>query len=219
MTCDEFVNIYWKNYILIEKEFSKSLEYVDFSVDNYEVYSKAYVKLLLKLGSEIDVVFKGFCEFHNPNKKFEKMPDYKSHLNSNMPNIMNQDIIVISNNSVITPWKYTYNNGKLIVWWRAYNEVKHNRHKEVTIKSIKKHSYKFANLENCLNALGFLYQLLLNWYRELAILNNERIVFPLPGSRLFKITGDGWEKVKFVFDDYFYVENGDLYDATSSFPY
>ncbi len=219
MTCNDFINVYWKNYILIEKEFTNSLSYISFSLDNYETYSKSYVKLLLELGSEIDNVFKSFCEYYNTSKKFESIANYKSFLNSYMPNFNKQSVVLIDTNSYISPWNYTYDNGRKIVWWVAYNKVKHDRHKVVTINGVKKLSHKFANLENCLNALAFLYQLLLNWYRELAIGQKESLLYPLPGSRLFKLTGDGWENIRFVFDDYFYIDNGNLYDSSSSFPY
>ena len=53
MNEDEFLGLYWKNYILLEKEFSETLEYITLDVDNYNVYSSRYIKLLLQIGSEI----------------------------------------------------------------------------------------------------------------------------------------------------------------------
>ena len=56
MTENEFVNLYWKQYIMLEKEFRKTVKYVALDSINFETYSDAYVKLLIQIGSEVDIV-------------------------------------------------------------------------------------------------------------------------------------------------------------------
>lgn len=58
MLCKEFINTYWSQYILLEKEFVSTLHYLSLDRENEEAFSQAYLKLLLELGSEIDVAFK-----------------------------------------------------------------------------------------------------------------------------------------------------------------
>lgn len=61
MNTDDFY-VYWKQYISIEKEFNNSLEYVTLDKDNFQIFSDRYVKLLLEIGSEIDIVCKEYCK-------------------------------------------------------------------------------------------------------------------------------------------------------------
>ena len=49
ITSQEFIRLYWGNYILLEKEFIKTIEYVSIDEENYATYSKAYAKLLLEI--------------------------------------------------------------------------------------------------------------------------------------------------------------------------
>lgn len=69
----------------------------------------------------------------------------------------------------LDPWKDIethYNSTAGIIWWKAYNKVKHERMNTVQIDGISKVSYKFANLRNTLNSLGGLYLLLLHTYYD-----------------------------------------------------
>lgn len=61
MNTNEF-NIYWKQYIEIEKELNDILKYVTLSEENYNTFSDKFVKILLEIGSEIDVVIKEYCK-------------------------------------------------------------------------------------------------------------------------------------------------------------
>lgn len=56
MSEEEFVNLYWKQYIMIEKEFRQTTKYVALDSINFKTYSDAYIKLLLQIGSEVDIV-------------------------------------------------------------------------------------------------------------------------------------------------------------------
>ena len=108
-----------------------------------------------------------------------------------------------------------------LVWWYAYNKVKHERNDIVTFRKHKVFAYKLANLEHCLNSLAFLYQILVDYYREIAIKEKKNYLIPLPGSRLFKLSGDDYDSIDFVFDNYFDIDpkDGHLYMGSSVFPY
>lgn len=45
MDVEEFLGLYWRNYILLEKEFAETLEYITLDADNYNVYSASTVFL------------------------------------------------------------------------------------------------------------------------------------------------------------------------------
>lgn len=58
MLSDDFINNYWSQYRLLEKEYLNTLQFITLDEDNDNAFSQAYIKLILELGSEIDVVFK-----------------------------------------------------------------------------------------------------------------------------------------------------------------
>ena len=58
MTSQELVDSFWTHYIMLEKEFMATTGFVKVDTENYSTYSDAYAKLLLQIGSEVDVVAK-----------------------------------------------------------------------------------------------------------------------------------------------------------------
>ena len=71
-----FTNLYWKQYLLIEKEFRKSNKYVALSIDNYNTYSDLYARILLQIGSEVDVVSKLICKEINAGSNADNIVKY-----------------------------------------------------------------------------------------------------------------------------------------------
>lgn len=124
---------------------------------------------------------------------------------------------------ILEPWndmETQYDHTPGIIWWKAYNKVKHERVNAVKINGITKESYKFANLKNILNSLAGLYHLLLHSYYLLLKNEGNPIAVPLPGSRLFRLDGTLWKDVIFPFDMKFYVDNdGWLTMETATTPY
>ena len=47
MTKEEYIRKIWRYYLRLEEEFYSTLNYVEFSQDNFQTYSKEYDKLLL----------------------------------------------------------------------------------------------------------------------------------------------------------------------------
>lgn len=50
MNKQDFIHLYWKIYISIEKEFVETLNYVSLAVENYGAFSSSYIKILLQVG-------------------------------------------------------------------------------------------------------------------------------------------------------------------------
>ena len=80
MDVEEFLGLYWRNYILLEKEFAETLEYITLDADNYNVYSARYIKLLLQIGSEIDINAKLLCSQYNAQSRAEKINHYRTEI-------------------------------------------------------------------------------------------------------------------------------------------
>lgn len=212
----KFIQLYWKNYIAIEKEFTKTLEYITLDSDNYETFSGAFIKLLLQIGSEIDLSAKLLCKQYNKHTKLEDINDYRFIIMGADKDFGNTkvDILQHCNITSFKPWE-SWNNNKNPVWWTAYNMIKHRRMEIGTIGGIKKDYYKFANLKNTLFALGGLYQLLIYIYFVL-VDSTEEIKVPIAGSHLFILSGNRWDTVKFYQDIAFFVDttSGHLFCET-----
>ena len=79
LSCDEVINLYWNQYISIEKEFAETVNYVALAEDNYRTYSDAYIKIMLQLGSEVDIALKLYCQILDKQfsgEKFYRFSDY-----------------------------------------------------------------------------------------------------------------------------------------------
>ena len=207
---DEFIKLYWKNYILIEREFIKTLEFVELSEDNANTYSNAYLKLMLELGSEIDVVMgtlvKLLC-----NRNGFGINNRINALKSSMEDFCTQQVIIEKTGKVLVPWGECDESEKSPSWWKVYNKIKHERNHIFTIDSEKKEAYKFANQKYVIVASTALYQLLINLYIQLD--SNNKKIAPIPGSKIFKMHGNEWDEMKFFgeFGIEYDESNGNLY--------
>ena len=74
------------------------------------------------------------------------------------------------------------------------------------INCIKQANYKFANQEYTLQSLAGLFQIMVYAYYDIALNEGKRILTPLPGSKLFRLTGGIWDSVNFYGDSAFYID-------------
>lgn len=90
MTLQEYnVNI-WPFYLRLENDFLNTLNYVEFSEDNFSTYSIEYEKQLLSICSEVDVLCKLLCKYVDSAKSPAKINEYADIL------IQNSDITSLS---------------------------------------------------------------------------------------------------------------------------
>lgn len=139
---------HYKYYLMLEKRFLNSLQYVNLSEDNFRCYSMEFASLLLLIGSELDSVFKKFCCFDVGSRK--TIHDYAQYFfNNNFSNIVGQIIYLNQYNITIQPFKDWNPDkpGQSLKWWRAFTDIKHNRSNNLC----------HANLQNVLNILGALF--------------------------------------------------------------
>lgn len=169
MTCEEFIDMYWSQYILLEKEFISTLHFVTLDSGNENAFSQAYSKLILELGSEIDVVFKQYCNILDAGFKGRSIGKYRECINANNPDFITQDVKERTTGNVHNPW-IAWNDSTLDApfWWTAYNKIKHSRTSVGEIDGKKQEYYKFANQKYTLLALAGLYQILVYTYYRIA---------------------------------------------------
>ncbi len=207
MTEKDFINLYWKQYIMIEKEFNTSIKYLALDTSNFLGFSDVYAKLLLQIGSEVDVVAKIICKEINQASTADKINLYKPEVLGKFPEF--ESVTVNCGNIDLYPWQGWSTSSP--DWWSIYNGVKHNRNKVETYSSIEKENYKFANQGTVLNALAGLYQL--EQYLYCLIPHSQSDDTPLPGSRLFELKNQGWERKHFGKDFLLYKKNECLYTS------
>lgn len=154
----EFINTYWKQYELLEKDFLKSSEYVRISKFNYSTFSDRYVRLFLAICSELDSVIGSFCEYLNEDMEKKNLYNFISKINYIIDEYpkLNQTRVVTKypyDTINIVPFSKVSENNSTD-WWHDYNEVKHRRGDK---NEQGMYNYQKANLKNVLFALAALY--------------------------------------------------------------
>lgn len=177
MTRQEFETRVWPFYLRLEKEFIETLNYVDFSEDNFLTYSIEYEKQLLSICSEIDILCKMLCNEIDATKNPSKINQYAEIL-CGYENLTTIKISFEINKQEYIPFDgWTISDSP--TWWKAYNRVKHDR--------LKDDNYKKGNLENVFKALTGLYLLNRVYFR--IIKNSGLEISPNPQSQLFSVVG------------------------------
>lgn len=146
MTRADFLEKYWRFYLMLEKKFVDSLQYVELDKRNYGTFSMEYVSQMLNIGSEIEVVLKELLNI--PQKQETGIRKYIMELDINHNDIFARKIRV--RKYEINPFDgLNKEKPKELYWWKAYNEVKHGRGA----------NFKNANLKNTVTMLATLYLL------------------------------------------------------------
>lgn len=191
MNTTEFKKNYISHYLLLEKDFQATAEYVTISEDNYDTYSVAFLKLLLTIGSEIDVMLEFLSKLYDPDTKETGFGCSKTIL-KNEPDIKSLELQLRSEGLSIMPWDC--NN--IPDWWTLYNEIKHHRYEAATQFDPTRKYYQYANLRNVVTSLAALLSLELYAYRIIAIQDNEELFVPTIRS-IFTVKNSYWEGIGF----------------------
>jgi len=170
---------YWQYLITLDSDLHKCSRFVDINKQNFKTYSIEFVRILLAAGSEIDVVAKILCNSIDSTKSYEKINDYHETIVNKFPKFPSMIIDVPQYELQLTPWK-KWSQDKNPDWWRAYNDVKHERHNH----------FEDANLKNTLNAIAGLF--VIAWYLHHEESNREKLNKPILLSADRYITGTCW---------------------------
>jgi hypothetical protein len=130
--------------------------FVELVPENHGAYSIQIVRLLLTIGSEIDVVLKLICEVVEPSSKAKNITGYYRVISNHFPEFP-ETIITSKIDYHAAPWQ-EWREGNTPRWWRAYNDVKHERTR----------FFSAANIGNLLNALAALC-VAVNYYQQMAL--------------------------------------------------
>lgn len=200
----EFIQRYWKYYLILEDNFLDVERYLAIDEINYSAFSNEYIKQYQTICSEIDVISKSYCKEIGIGFSDGSINTYCKCIIDNEPDFSSRVIKLTDRTPQIMPWQgwsYTtrVQNGKTIIdstnpgWWQKYNKIKHNR---TTIDSeTGLPYYKLANQKNVLDALAGLFQIEM-YYFKLLWKNHFQAEpdMPNPPSKLFEIKnwGNSW---------------------------
>lgn len=178
MDRDTFMNKYWRYYLLLERKFIDTLNYVELAKENFSTYSVEYAHQLLAVGSELDTFFKIYCGFNLNDRK--NIMDYTRYIMSDYPQIPNQVVEIYDTELTLTPYEewsqWSIQSGNLLSWWDAYNLIKHNRQENITK----------ASMGNVVTALAALHLIEMK-YLQVITKENQEVDEPDSDSEIFKL--------------------------------
>ena len=206
VTGQEFKDLYWHQYLMIEEDFLSTRLYLEIEHDNADAYSSYYRRLILEIGSEVDVCCKALCKSIGASDA-KSIGAYGKAIcakNVGFP-LVAVEFELGASRHAFNPWDAwatpgiskkggtVYNPPS---WWTVYNKLKHQRADTLEIDGVKKKCHEFASQKYLLRALAGLFQVEAYHYREvIGPSTNNSLQTPTPGSRIFHLSGQGWDKV------------------------
>lgn len=167
----------WQYFLTLERDFLEMTAFVDVDPRNFHVFSDRFRSLLILLGAEIDATCKFVCKQANPDSNARSIDRYRSEISGRFPLVYLTQVHIRRYDIIFAPWMSWFEKTSP-TWWRAYNDVKHDRHE---------HRAQ-ANLLNVIQALSGLFSLHI-FVRRLASLS-------FPDSTLFT-----WSTIDWVADE------------------
>lgn len=139
---------YWQYFVALEADLDRTTRYVEFTKENFQTFSVEFARLLLAAGSEVDVLAKVLCEAHSLEIAPKNIDGYRKALVARFRELPWLHIHVPRYGFHLLPWR-EWHDGTNPAWWRAYNDVKHERGKK----------FPAATLHNALSAVAGLFTL------------------------------------------------------------
>jgi len=179
-------NLHWNYFLALEKDLEVISRYIEFTEQNLATYSIELAHLLFAAASEVDVVAKLLCEKVAPEAPRNNIDQYRHVLLSAMPDLPRREVLVERYGLSFCPWD-NWAEGANPLWWRSYNNVKHERGAY----------FHEATLKNTLNALGALLIFIYSYHTHTLMHGAHGPVPQLdldrtlrPGPSLMRLRGD-----------------------------
>jgi hypothetical protein len=145
--------LHWNYFLALERDMETVARYIEFAEPNFQVYSIELAHLLFGAASEVDVIAKLLCERVEPHAPRANIDEYRRVLVRGMPNLPTSQVFVPRYALTLQPWD-EWNRGSNPLWWRSYNNVKHERDRY----------FAEATLKHALNGLAALLILTFHYY-------------------------------------------------------
>jgi hypothetical protein len=187
--------MFFKYFLVLDQDVFATSRYVEFSKNNFNTFSLEYLRLLVSICAEFEIVCKRLCASIKHEGDFERADmDYLTQtILDRFPKIAELEIGIPQLGENILPfkgWGQSYKNeeGEKLrspSWWMDYNHVKHGRDQ----------NFKKSNLKNVLHSLAGLYGILIYLYRneskngEIYFSDMPKTVFYNYGNLFMPFTG------------------------------
>lgn len=178
---------------MLEDKVITCLNYVELHEDNFSVYSREFAMLIQSSGSELDNMFKLFCDM-DQSKDFH-ITDYKKYISDEQPELVEKIVEIGYNQTDLQPlmnFDKTQKEETKVTWWKAFTLLKHKRNL----------NFKQATLGNCIHILAALFLLETEYLIRIGKENNE-IDVPDQESKLFVLKDC---KSKYILNVYKYMQ-------------
>ena len=146
---------HWLYFLSLEKDFIKTIEYVEFDSSNELTFSIVYTKLYLSICSEVDVVAKLLCKKIFSTSNSSNINQYRSKIVDKYPNFHTVECLIPRYSLKLYPWA-SWSESKTPSWWKDYNNVTHERNLYSNL----------ANQKNVRDSLCGLFCMLLYFYQS-----------------------------------------------------
>lgn len=176
-------------YFIIENDFKKIMEYVELADENKPAYSHRIYELLLRTCTEFENNCKGVLRDNGYNKSRMDITDY---FLINRASKLNEYTIRL-NNWFPDPLEFkpfcdwSSPDYSPLEWYRAYNDVKHNRTE----------NFNKANLFNLVRAIGGLFVILHSQYGRNAFYQFQATIGAFSSPDGFNSTQDSVFSIKY----------------------
>lgn len=168
ITEKEFLNIFWKQYQIIEKDVRISSEYVDIHKSNFSTFSSRYINMFLNICSNIDSLIEIYCKIVEEDgyRKRYSIHDRLTPVLKKFPDIRLDAVRTIDTfeDIVLKPFS-KFDDSNIADWWSDYNLVKHARSDRD--EKTGKYNFQRANLKNVLTALAAYFIICNRIYEEI----------------------------------------------------
>ncbi|MDX9668319.1 hypothetical protein QMK50_25565 [Pseudomonas sp. P5_152] len=179
--------LHWNYFLALERDMDVLSRYIEFCEANLSVFSLELAHLLFAAASEVDVVAKLVCAQISPDAARGNINHYRTALLQALPDLPATEVFVPRYGLSFRPWS-NWADGQNPLWWRSYNNVKHQRDT----------CFYEATLKNALNALGALLVLVMHHYSRNLSLSGEVLStrdttqLLLPESTLFRLAEENY---------------------------
>lgn len=148
-------NIHWNYYLAIENDFEKISRYIEFTEANNNTFSIELARIIMASSQEIDGIMKKLCNLLDSNLTAENINHYKEIIKANLIDLTHERVYIPRFGMSSEPWENWRVSDNNPDWWRANNNIKHDRTQNLGD----------ANLKNAFNAVGALLITTLYYYK------------------------------------------------------
>ena len=119
----------WNYFLMLESDLDNTSRYIE-PLNQENVYSFEFAKILILACTEVEAVFKAICHEIDDSQTAGDIGKYKSIILGRYPKIVNTKVSAKRLGRDIYPFA-GWDRGPLL-WWNGYNDVKHNRESNFT---------------------------------------------------------------------------------------